>query len=248
MVRKIGVIGAGSIGGILARKLGKLGYSVKIANSRGPETLAGFDADGVTPAWALDAVDGADLVIISLPQRAVAALDDDLVKALRSVPIVIDTGNYYPARDGQIAGLEHDDVTDSEWVAQKLGRPVFKAFNNIGALSLLEKGALVGAAERVALSVAGAPGAQKRQVMDLIDQLGFDPVDGGELQESWRQQPGTPAYCADLSADELRARIQQVDRASIPDFRANRDAQDPIGGTARQHTLIEYGQRRATVG
>jgi predicted dinucleotide-binding enzyme len=78
---------------------------------------------------------------------------------------------------------------------------VIKAFNNILATSLLEKGVPTGRAGRIALPVAGDPGDAKATVLRLVDDLGFDPVDAGELDDSWRQQPGTPAYCSRRHGD-----------------------------------------------
>ncbi|MDN5807070.1 NADPH-dependent F420 reductase [Brevibacterium sp.] len=238
---RIGIIGAGTIGGILARKLGSVGHEVRIANSKDPSTLEDFDAPGVTPKWAAEAVDGVDIAILSLPQAAISNLSEEVLGALSDVPIVVDTGNYYPARDGRISALD-DGTTDSAWVAENLGRPVFKAFNNIGGMSLLTKGTESGADNRVALSVAGSNGSAKQTVLTLIDEVGFDPVDGGSLDDSWRQQPGTPAYCADLSAEELRGAIDGASESETPKYHANRDQQDPVGGTEYMHRLIRHGQ------
>ena len=108
-------------------------------------------------------------------------------------------------------------MLDSQWVAQQIGRPVVKAFNNIFAKSLLERGVPKGTAGRLALSVAGdSPGA-RAAVLRLVDDLGFDPVDAGELDNSWRQQTGTPAYCQDLDATALRRALAEADRS--PDRR-----------------------------
>lgn len=238
---RIGIIGAGNIGGILARKLGSVGHEVRIANSKSPSTLADFDAVGVIPKWAVDAVDGVDIAILSLPQAAISNLSDEVLAALGEVPIVIDTGNYYPARDGRIPELDERAV-DSVWVAQELGRPVFKAFNNIGGTSLLAKGSRSADDNRVALSVAGSDGADKQTVLDLIHEVGFDPVDGGTLGDSWRQQPGTPAYCADLTAEELRDAIDGASETDTPEYHANRDRQDPVGGTEYMHGIIRHGK------
>jgi predicted dinucleotide-binding enzyme len=114
--------------------------------------------------------------------------------------VVIDTGNYHPElRDGRIDAIDRG-MPDSRWVAQRLGRPVIKAFNTIVARSLLTKGVPRGTTGRIALAVAGDSSEAKATVVRLVDDLGFDAVDGGELDNSWRQQPGTPAYCRDLEA------------------------------------------------
>jgi predicted dinucleotide-binding enzyme len=242
-VNKFAVIGAGTIGGILARKIAGLGHTVSIANSKAPSSLLQFEEIGVTPAWAAEALVGVDAAILSIPQSAVARLPEPVLAAFRDVPIVIDTGNYYPVRDGRIVAIE-EGLADSQWVAAQIGRPVFKVFNNIGAVSLLTKGLAIGKEGRMALSVAGPAVADKWHVMALVDQLGFDPVDGGDLSASWRQQPGTPAYCADLTAADLRDQLAKATEANVAEYHANRDRQDPLGGSAKQRHLIADGQFR----
>src|SRR5439155_12962100 len=111
-----------------------------------------------------------------------------------------------------------------QWVAQQIGRPVIKAFNNILASSLREKGLPKGTHGRIALSVAGDSLDAKTAVLRLVDDLGFDPVDGGDLDESWRQQPGTPAYCRDLEAAALRRALAEADRSRIAEYRAEQEA------------------------
>ena len=137
---------------------------------------------------------------------------------------MIDTGNYHPElRDGRIDAIDRG-MLDSQWVAQQLGRPVIKAFNNIFAKSLLEKGVPKGTTGRIALSVAGDPLDARTAVLRLIDDLGFDPVDGGDLDDSWRQQTGTPAYCRDLEAAALRRALAEADRGRIGEYRAEEEA------------------------
>lgn len=219
---RIGIVGAGLIGGTLARKLASIGHQVRIANSREPSSLTEFENDdGVTPVWADEAADGADIVILSLPQKAIGTLSEAFKSTLLSVPIVIDTGNYYPVRDGNIDSLDQG-TADSEWVANILGRPVFKAFNNIVAPSLKYKGT-EDAGQQLGLTVAGPSGEDKQKVSELIVRLGFDPVDGGDLAQSWRLQPGTPIYCKDMTADEMRAGLQQTTREDIGRYHEDRD-------------------------
>ena len=202
---RIGVIGAGSMGATLARHLAKLGHQVSIANSRGPESLAALAAEiGATPVSVVDAAKAGEIVIIAIPTKAVADLPRALFANVPSSVVVIDIGNYHPElRDGRIDAIDRG-MLDSQWVAQQIGRPVIKAFNNILAKSLLEKGVPRGTKGRIALSVVGDSSDAKAAVLRLVDDLGFDPVDGGDLDNSWRQQPGTPAYCQDLEAAALR--------------------------------------------
>jgi len=205
MHMRIGVIGAGNMGGTLARRLAKLGHQVSIANSRGSESLTALAAEiGATPVSVVVAANAGEIVIISIPTKAVADLPRELFANVPSSVIVIDTGNYHPElRDGRIDAIDRG-MLDSQWVAQQIGRPVIKAFNNMLAKSLLEKDVPKGTTGRIALSVVGDSLDAKATVLRLVDDLGFDPVDGGNLDNSWRQQPGTPAYCRDLDAVTLR--------------------------------------------
>lgn len=206
---EIGIIGSGNIGSILAGYLTALGHQVTIANSRGPESLGDIAAKtGATPVNAVEAAKVKDLVIIAIPAKAIVDLPIDVLST--SQAIIIDSGNYYPSRDGQIADIQAG-LTDSEWVAKVIKHPVIKAFNNIVAPSLASKALVAGSPERIALSVAGNDEQQKQAVMKLIDEIGFDAIDGGLLSESWRQQPGEPAYCQDLDENTLKSALQQAD-------------------------------------
>jgi predicted dinucleotide-binding enzyme len=179
---------------------------------------------GATPVSVVDAAKTGEFVIISIPTKAVADLPRDLFAHAPGSVVVIDTGNYHPElRDGRIDAIDRG-MLDSQWVAYRLGRPVVKAFNNILAKSLLEKGVPRGTTGRIALSVAGDLFEAKATVLRLVDDLGFDPVDGGDLDDSWRQQPGTPAYCRDLEAGALRRALAEADRRRIAEYRAEREA------------------------
>ena len=217
----IGIIGSGQIGSILARRLAALGHQVRIANSRGPESLAALAAaTGATASTVEQAASARDVVIVTIPEKAVRELPRGLFAG--STAIVVDTGNYYPARDGRIDAIDQG-LTDSEWVAQVLGRPVVKAFNNIVAGSLDSRGVPRGTPGRVCLSVAGDDSAAKHVVLRLLDELGFDGLDAGPLAESWRQQPGTPAYCKDLDRTALQAALSKPDATGIPSRRQAAD-------------------------
>ncbi len=205
----IGIIGSGNIGSALARYLTNLGHEVMIANSRGPASLSEIAAEtGATPVTTEEAAGAKDLVIIAIPEKAIVNLPISILAASKA--IIVDAGNYYPSRDGQNADIE-GGLTDSEWVAQVIGHPVIKAFNNIVAPSLVSKAVPAGSPNRIALSVAGNNEREKQVVMELIDKIGFDAIDGGSLSESWRQQRGEPAYCQDLDKDALKSALQKAD-------------------------------------
>jgi predicted dinucleotide-binding enzyme len=214
---RIGIIGAGRIGQTLARRLGQLGHQIALANSRGPETLRDLASEiGATAVTAIEAARSGEVVIITIPERAVPDLPRNLFAGVPSEVVVIDTGNYYPSRDGRIPAVEHGQP-ESAWVAERIGRPVIKAFNNIYFKSLLENGRPKGTPDRIALPVAGDPVEARAKVMRLVDELGFDPVDAGGLEESWRQQPGTPCYAKDLNAVQLKAALGAAERSRVPE-------------------------------
>ena len=199
---EIGIIGSGHIGGTLTRRLRSLGHDVAVANSRGPQSLADLAAEtGARAVSVEDAVQGTELVVIAIPLKAVPQLP----AALFDGKLVVDANNYYPQRDGDIAELLDRSLSSSRWTADHLkGARVVKVFNNIQAAHLMDEGKPAGTAGRIALPVAGDDADAKRIVMGLVDDLGFDPVDAGTLDESWRQQPDTPVYGTDRDADGVR--------------------------------------------
>jgi predicted dinucleotide-binding enzyme len=218
---KIGIIGAGNIGGNLARRLTALGHEVAIANSRGPETLAAFAAEtGARAVTAEEAPQGADLVIVTIPTVRVPDLPKGLFDGVPASVPVIDTNNYYPQqRDGRIAEIE-DGLPESAWTERQIGRPVVKAFNGTYAQDLIDRARPAGAPDRLALPVAGDDPAAKRIVRDLIDELGFDTVDSGPIAESWRQQPGTPVYGLREGVDGVTKALAAAIPDRPADFRA----------------------------
>ncbi|HEY0279135.1 MAG TPA: NAD(P)-binding domain-containing protein [Solirubrobacterales bacterium] len=208
---KIGIIGAGFIGGTLTRLLTEQGHEVLVSNSRDPETLADLAAEtGATAVWAKDAPVDADLVIVSIPQKNTPDLAPGIVSTRKPGAPVIETNNYYPReRDGRIDAIEEGTV-ESVWVSELLDAPVFKVFNGIFWKHLLEKGAPAGTEGRIALPIAGDDDANKKIVSDLVDSIGFDPVDAGSLAESWRQQPDTPVYGKDFDAEGVKKALAEA--------------------------------------
>ena len=195
------------IGGTIARLAVDHGHEVTLSNSRGSDTLADLVATLGPRAAAADpagAANGADLVVVTIP-----------VKAIPSVPVeelagktVIDTGNYYPERDGQIPELDDGRTSSSELLAAHLpGANVVKAFNTTYYEELASGGAPAGSPDRRAIPIAGDDAEAKKVVAALIDQFGFDAVDAGPLTEGRRFQPGTPPYGERLSAEQLRTAL-----------------------------------------
>lgn len=212
---KIGIIGAGNIGASLARKLSAAGHDIKIANSKGPETLADIAKDtGAQAVTKEDAVKDVDTIILSIPFLSYRTLAS-LLNGIPSDVVVIDTSNYYPFRDGVVDGLD-DGMPESVWVGEQIGRPVVKAWNAVLAATLAERGKPKGAQGRTALPVAGDDDRAKAVAMELVETTGFDALDAGSLADSWRQQPGTPAYCTERTIDELKAALAAADKQRAP--------------------------------
>jgi 8-hydroxy-5-deazaflavin:NADPH oxidoreductase len=192
----LGLIGSGMIGGTVARLSVAAGHEVVLSNSRGPQTLTDLAAELGPLAWPATAGQAAaagDLVVVSIPLRA-----------YRSVPVeplagktVLDTSNYYPQRDGQIAELDSSSVTSTELLQRHLAdSAVVKVFNNIFFRHLLSLSRPSGAADRTFLPIAGDDPGAKSAVTAFLDSIGYGAVDAGPLAEGWRQQPGMPAYGA----------------------------------------------------
>jgi 8-hydroxy-5-deazaflavin:NADPH oxidoreductase len=230
---KIGIIGAGYIGGTLTRRLTALGHQVLVATSGGrapraarppgsaPQPLGDLTREtGATAVTVEEAARRADVVIVTIPQKNIPTLPADLFEGTPASVVVIDTGNYYPRqRDGRIDEIE-TGMLESRWVELQLRRPVVKAFNNIQSQHLAERFRPKGSPARIALPVAGDDAAAKAVVLRLVDQLGFEPVDAGGLDESWRQQPGTPVYTTDLDANGVRRALAEAKRERGPQWRA----------------------------
>ncbi|MDB4963607.1 MAG: oxidoreductase coenzyme F420-dependent [Myxococcales bacterium] len=218
---KIGLIGAGQIGGALTRRLRQLGHDVAVANSRDPSTLADLAREtGAQAVTRTEAARGRDIVIVAIPEAGIRDLPKDLFAGVPADSVIVDTGNYYPQqRDGRIAEIENG-MTETRWVSQQLGRPVIKAFNNIYATHLRDRGRPPGSPGRIALPVAGDDPRAKKLVMQLVDDLGFDAIDAGTLDESWHQQPGTPVYGTDHDAAGVRRSLAEAQPERTPQYRA----------------------------
>lgn len=213
---RVGIIGAGNIGATLAAKLVAAGHNVGIANSRGPETLREVESATGAQAKSIDQVGlDVDALVLSVPQRVVLSLTPAL---FARAPFVIDSNNYYPNRDDRIAALDAG-MADSVWVAQHVKRAVVKAFNSIQSNSLAHFGQPRGGANRIALPISGDDAHALNVTAAIVDAAGFDPVIAGDLESSWRQQPGSPVYCTDLSEADLQRLLPLAVRTQLPDLR-----------------------------
>jgi 8-hydroxy-5-deazaflavin:NADPH oxidoreductase len=203
---KIGIIGAGYIGGTTARLFVDAGHEVAISNSRNPETLErrvaelGPKARTATPA---DAARFGDVVLLAIPLKSYS----DLPAAELRGKIVIDAMNYYPERDGHYPQLDSGQTTSSEMVAAHLsGARLVKAFNTIWFEHLKSQGRKnAPVADRRAIFIAGDDAEAKRAVSELIAEIGFGAYDMGSLRDGRRQQPGTPVYNRELKMSEAKA-------------------------------------------
>lgn len=202
---RVGVIGSGRIGATLAGLFAAAGHDVQIANSRGPESLRERAGERLTPATLEAAAEHGEAVLVATPLTAYAALP---AQALAGT-VVIDAGNYYPGRDGQIAALDDDRTTSTEWLAAKLpGADVVKAFNTVYWELLRDRGDPQAGDDRLVVLVAGDDADAKRTVEGLIEDIGFAPVDRGGLAGGGRlQQPGAELYGKALTLRELRADV-----------------------------------------
>ena len=201
---RIGIIGAGHIGGTLAARFVAAGHEVAVSNSRGPETLAGL-VEGAQPMTVGDAERFGEVVVVSIPLGRYREVPTDAVEG----KVVIDTNNYYPQRDGDIPELDDDSTTSSELLQTHLpGARVVKAFNAIVWTKLRDDGRPAGDPDRLGIPISGDDEQAKRTVAQLIDEIGFDAVDAGTLAEGGRKhQVGARAYTQGLPTAELRARV-----------------------------------------
>jgi predicted dinucleotide-binding enzyme len=216
---KIGIIGAGEIGGTLVRQYTRAGHQVKMTNASGIEKLKPLALETGASAVTLDnAVTDVDVIVISIPMIAIPKLSPRLLKNTAMNITIIDTGNYYPMRDGKIKDIENG-MPESVWVSHQIHRPVVKAYNSIFYRSLVNSPLPKGDPSRIALPVAGDDKKSKDLVCGLINDSGFDCLDSGSLQDSWRQQPGSPVYCTDLTLPQLKKSIAKAKKDLLPERR-----------------------------
>lgn len=216
---KIGIIGTGAIGGTIAKKMAAAGHQVKINNTSDKDQLnARAQELGVTAADQKEVVKDVDVIILAIPTIAIPKLPKDLFADVPENVIVVDTSNYYPFRDADIEEIKNGKV-ESIWVSEQLGRTVIKAFNNLLAETLISGGKDARAEDRIAMAIAGNDAEAKKVIATLVDQAGYDVVDAGPLSESWRHQPGTPAYCTELNATALKQALADGVKDDAPILR-----------------------------
>jgi len=213
---RIGMIGTGSIGSTLIRAFRQLGHHVQMANSRGIDSMSTLaNETGAIPMNVNDVVKNVDLVVVTIPMKAIPQLPNNLFVNCPNSLIVIDTCNYYPLRDGIINDIENGTV-EGIWVSKYIQRPVIKAFNNINVESLAKNGLPNGSSNRIALPISGDNTDHKTIVSNSINDIGFDVYDAGELEDSWRQQPGSPVYCTDFTINELPNALNRARKQVLP--------------------------------
>lgn len=213
----IGIIGAGEVGGQIARAAIACGYQVVIANSRGPETLAelvqalGPSARAATAAGAAEA---GDFVVVAVRLK----LDNDMPVAALAGKIVIDTNNYMIWRDGHIPVIDSGEKTVHELRQQQLPlSKVVKAFTHIQAPRITTWGKPPGDPARAALAMSSDFPEAAALVARLYDQFGFDAVDHSPLSESWRNAPGQPAWKQEhQTRSQLTANLADARRVTPP--------------------------------
>lgn len=208
---KIGVIGAGFIGRAVAELALAAGHEVMLSNSRGPHTMSSLlsGIPGAQVGSAEDAARFGDVVLVAIP-----------FEHYRNVPAqwlagktVMDPNNYYPDRDGHFPVLDRFETTTSRLIAEHFSQSqVVKVFNAIFAPELTLDARPQGASDRRALPVAADDAGAKAQVIQLLDELGFDAVDAGGLDESWRFERAKPAYCVALDQTGLKAALAAAER------------------------------------
>jgi predicted dinucleotide-binding enzyme len=212
---KIGIIGVGHIGKTLALKLAEACHDVVVANSRGPENIdVNVLSTGARAVSIQHAIECKDVIILSIPLNKIP----DITNLFSGVPdstTIIDTSNYYPARDNKIDSIEAGQV-ESLWVMEQLARPIAKVWNAIGSDSLAKNGKLAGSAGRIAIPVASDREVDKTIAMQLVNDTGFDAFYTGSLADSWKQQPGAPIYCTDLTIDEMATLVNTAEKKRLP--------------------------------
>lgn len=219
---RIGILGVGNIGKIIALRTAEAGHDVKVANSGDPKSVAAdVLATGARAEWTKDVVKDIDVLILSIPFFKLATLGP-LIASLPDETVVIDTSNYYPGREGYYSGRDpvipelDKDKSETAWVQEQLGHPVVKAWNNILSETLDKNSHPAGHQDRLAIAIAANRPADLDITKELVELTGFDAFHTGSIEESWRQQPGAPAYCTNMKASDLPSALAATERSRLP--------------------------------
>jgi 8-hydroxy-5-deazaflavin:NADPH oxidoreductase len=210
----IGIIGSGHVGSNLAQAAIAHGYDVVLSNSQGPDSLTGLveelgpQATAATPAQAAAA---GDFAIVAIPVTTIGQVP---VEPLAG-KVVIATINYFPQRDGHIAEIDSGTTTVPGLLQAHLpASRVVRAFSMINAAEMSGDGHPEGDPKRRALALAGDDPAAKQLVASLYDEFGFDALDIGGLDESWRLDAGQPAFVTRQNLAELKANVANAKRSA----------------------------------
>jgi 8-hydroxy-5-deazaflavin:NADPH oxidoreductase len=210
----IGIIGSGHVGSNLAKAAIAHGYDVVLSGSQGPGTLTGLVSElgpQATAATAAEAAARGDFAIVAIPVTAIGQVP---VEPLAG-KVVIATINYFPQRDGQIRAIDDGTTTVPGLLQAHLpASRVVRAFSMLDAADMSGDGHPAGDPKRRAIALAGDDPAAKQLVAGFCDELGFDAVDLGDLSESWRVDPGQPAFVVRQSAAELTANAARAKRGA----------------------------------
>jgi predicted dinucleotide-binding enzyme len=219
---KVGILGVGNIGKVIALRTAAAGHDVKVANSGDPKTVAAeVLATGARAEWTKDVVKDIDVLVMSIPFFKLPALRP-LISSLPKETVVIDTSNYYPGRPGFYTGRDpvvpelDKEKPETEWIQEQLGHAVVKAWNNILSETLDKKSQPKGHPDRLAIAVAADRPHDLEIAKELVELTGFDAYHTGSIKDSWRQQPGAPAYCTDMKASELAEALAATERSRLP--------------------------------
>lgn len=214
---KIGIIGVGPIGSTLVQQYTKAGHQVKMANASNIDRIKELQMEtGAQRVPLPEIVEDVAVLVVSIPLMNIPDLAKTLKGSIGDDTVVVDTTNYYPIRDGHIAEIV-GGMPESIWVSKHLGKRVVKAYNSLLAGSLVRAGQSKGSPFRIALPISGDDPSEKEKVADLVDESGFDSLDIGDLEGSWRQHPGSPIYCTDLTLSQLRNNLSNIRRELLPE-------------------------------
>jgi predicted dinucleotide-binding enzyme len=210
----IGIIGSGHVGSSIARAAIAHGYTVVLSSSQPPDALSGLigqlgpEAKAATPA---EAAAQGDFAVVAIPITTVGRIPVDPLAG----KVVIATINYFPQRDAPVAAIDDGSATAPGILQAHLpASRVVRAFSMINAAEMSGDGHPEGDPKRRALALAGDDPAAKELVAGLYSEFGFDAVDIGDLAESWRLDPGQPAFVTRQNATELRANVARAKRAA----------------------------------